>query len=455
MHFDVADTIAAIASASGGAARGIIRLSGPDVVATVAGLFQPDVSINLAALVRPQRIVGSLQLGAPLGEVPCDLLLWPTSRSYTQQPSAELHTLGSPPILNAALTQVCARGARLAGPGEFTLRAFLAGRLDLTQAEAVLGVIDAGSQQELAVALNQLAGGLHGPLHALRNQLLDLLAHLEAGLDFVDEEIEFISAAELLAALATINEQLTQLALQMQTRQASAHELRIVLHGEPNVGKSSLLNALANEQVAIVSEIAGTTRDYVTRSLKIDGLKCQLIDTAGIGLAAREINSPDALAEHQVAKIVAQAHLVLFCLDPTRPLTAWEHATLASRDERFITLFTKADRCPTSNAATGVHVSSLTGAGLQKLRSEISERLRAIATAESQVVAGTAVRCRDSVRLAADCIARAQRITQSGHGEELVAAELRIALDELGRVVGAVYNDDVLDRIFSRFCIGK
>ncbi len=193
----VDDTIAAIASAPGGAMRGILRISGPGTRDCVRRSFRASASPDWQGVATAQRFSGHLWLPPPAGQVPCELYFWPTKRSYTRQPAAELHTVGSPPILHAALRTVCASGARLAEPGEFTLRAFLAGRIDLAQAEAVLGVVDARGQSELDVALSQLAGGLSAPLGQLRNRLLNLRADLEAGLDFVDEDIEFVSRNEV------------------------------------------------------------------------------------------------------------------------------------------------------------------------------------------------------------------------------------------------------------------
>lgn len=456
MHFDLSDTIAAIASAAGGAARGIIRISGPDAVAVVQKCFFARDAVDIVRLRSPQRIVGELDLGALLGHVSCDLYLWPTSRSYTRQSSVELHTFGSPPILNAALKKVCEQGARLAGPGEFTLRAFLAGRLDLTQAEAVLGVIDAGSRQELEVALAQLAGGLQGPLHAIRNELLDLLAHLEAGLDFVEEDIEFITAAELDAALRKIEAQLSRLAEQMHARDTPSHEYRVALVGRPNVGKSSLLNALAGEEAAIVSEIAGTTRDYVTRRLSLDGVSCVLIDTAGLDAAIALLDSPDAIGQSRSQSVAAQAHLVVWCDDSEAFGNNVDSSLTQIPEERRIRVRTKIDLLKdNAGNCVDIGISSVSGAGLEELRRAIASRLKSLAATDSQIVAGTAIRCRDSVSLATESVTQARHIAQHSRGEELVAAELRLALDELGRVTGAVYTDDVLDRIFSRFCIGK
>ena len=229
------DTIAAIASAPGGGVRGIVRISGVDCAAVVGKVFREPL---------PQRgnpicLNGEIQLPPPLGTIPAKLLFWPTRRSYTRQPTAEVHTFGSPPILQALLDELCRAGARLARPGEFTLRAFLAGRIDLPQAEAVLGVIDAVDESALGTALVQLAGGFSQPLARLRSDLLDLLAHLEAGLDFVEEDIEFISRAELDQQLTAAVLFVEELEARMQSRGSGSELPRVVLVGPPNAGKSS------------------------------------------------------------------------------------------------------------------------------------------------------------------------------------------------------------------------
>jgi tRNA modification GTPase len=456
MALDLDDTIAAIASAPGGAVRGIVRLSGPQAIECALQLARfpadaPPISRMHASCTR-----ATVRLPEPLGDVPAVVYLWPTARSYTRQPSAELHLPGSPPILEAALVAGCRSGARLAKPGEFTLRAFLAGRLDLTQAEAVLGVIDAQGQAELNTALQQLAGGLGRPLHALREQLLDLLAHLEAGLDFAHEDIDFISPAELQTNLAANAQAVGELAERMQSRGEAGRLPRVVLVGLPNVGKSSLLNALAGESAAIVSEIAGTTRDFVARRVTIGGTELLLTDTAGWAMLPTD-NAIDAAAQRMSRGQSQQADLTLLCLDASRPLAAWEREQLRQRSPRpRLVVATKCDLAAAGDfAALGVlRTSSRTGAGLPELSGAISSALDS-AAAELGVVAGTADRCRESLRLAAAALERATVAARSALGEELVAAEVRGALEELGQVVGAVYTEDLLDRVFSRFCIGK
>jgi tRNA modification GTPase len=383
-----------------------------------------------------------------LGPVPARAYLWPTSRSYTRQPSAELHLPASPPILEAALAAVCAAGARLARPGEFTLRAFLAGRLDLTQAEAVLGVIEAGSRQELAAALSQLAGGLARPLVQLRETLLDLLAHLEAGLDFVDEDIEFITPAELTAQLDSALAQVETIARRLAGRGEAGELPKVVLAGPPNAGKSSLLNALAGAPAAIVSPLAGTTRDFVARRVRLGDRECLLIDTAGLAEDA-----PDGELSHLAAEAASEqlrgADLVLLCREALKPETP--SCSEAFQPEALL-VWTKCDLLSPGDSPPrgGLPTSSRTGQGLADLRSAIWARL-----ATGTAVASTAARCRESLRLAAAALARASAAARSGGGQELVAAEVRLALEELGQVVGAVYTEDLLDRVFSRFCIGK
>ncbi|HZN33221.1 MAG TPA: GTPase [Pirellulaceae bacterium] len=443
MHLDLDDTIAAIASAPGGAARGIVRLSGPAAIGCTLAVFQPAQPVDPAAVAAPSVFSGAVRL-ANLGAVPARAYLWPTARSYTRQPAAELHLIGSPPIVEAALAAICVAGARLARPGEFTLRAFLAGRIDLTQAEAVLGVIDATGQASLHTALAQLAGGLAQPLAKLRESLLDLLAHLEAGLDFVEEDIEFIAAAQLQAQLASAEEQLAQIAAQLAGRGAAGELPRVVLAGPPNAGKSSLLNALAGEGAAIVSPIAGTTRDFVARRLRIGDCECLLIDTAGLdeAIPAGELATRAAAATREQLQ---QADLVVHCRDALlQPEADVQGPGLMA--------WTKCDLLAAGAALPegGIATSSRTGQGLEKLNRAIAERL-----VSSGAVASTASRCRESVRLAAAALWRASSAARAEAGQELVAAEVRLALDELGQVVGAVYTEDLLDRVFSRFCIGK
>jgi tRNA modification GTPase len=452
------DTIVAIATAPGGAARGIVRISGPDALSVASQFFEPLPAMALDDLKSATRVPGAARLllsdRGPPRSLPCDLFLWPTPRSYTRQPVAELHTFGSRPLLEAIVREACSAGARLAEPGEFTLRAFLAGRIDLVQAEAVLGVIDAADRRQLDTALAQLAGGLTGPLNALRDQLLDLLADLEAGLDFTEEDIRFVARDELEARLFGAADTVIRLLDQMHSREQTDAAPRVVLIGEPNAGKSSLFNALVGSSGALVSPTPGTTRDYVRARLELDGLACELIDTAGLD-AEQPGDGVATAAQQMTREQLEQADLQLLCIDSSRDTTDRGGAECI---QALLVVLTKCDlSAPRSRVEDGIATSSVSQVGVDELKAAIRNRLIS-STAESSpatVVVSTANRCRESVRLASDGLARARELAADHGGEELIAAELRGALVELGKIVGAIYTDDLLDRIFSRFCIGK
>src|SRR4051794_6913780 len=272
MSYHTDDTICAIATAPGSVARGIVRISGPAAIDIAGRLIEPTTRVQVKEIGRPTALPCHIQfaLGGRASAVPCDLFAWPCNRSYTREPVVELHTIGSRPILEAVQNAVCHAGARLAETGEFTLRAFLAGRLDLTQAEAVLGVIDATAETDLSAALDQLAGGLARPLHQLREDLLQLLAELEAGLDFVEEDIEFVSSAEVVNRLRSADDLLETVEQQLSARHTTSCATQIALIGPPNAGKSSLFNALVQRfgtrkadsndpsYSALVSPVSGT-----------------------------------------------------------------------------------------------------------------------------------------------------------------------------------------------------
>lgn len=468
-HHD--ETIAAIASAPGVGARGIIRISGPAALDCVRPWFFSGAGNDSADAVdpfqftAPTAISGELRLAEFHSPVPAEVYVWPTDRSYTRRPSVELHVPASPPITAAVLAEVCRRGARPARPGEFTLQAFLAGRIDLTQAEAVLGVVDAADARGLAGALKQMAGGLAEPLRLLRSDLLNLIADLEAGLDFVEEDIEFIDRAALVARLESGRAVVAELLARMATRGEAAELPRVVLVGLPNAGKSTLFNALAGAERALVSPVAGTTRDYLTCRLTIDGIEFELIDTAGL-----DDSTADEAAEHSIAAASQDAmetqrraaDLIVHCVDAVAPAGEVGAAPVSDTDVPFLTVHTKSDLRQADDSWADrdrqerrIVVSAATGVGLDRLREAIAHELIAAQAARGDVVGATAVRCRDSLRRAEDALAEAVGVARSRRGDELVAAELRAAIDELGRVAGVVYTDDILDRIFSRFCIGK
>lgn len=439
------DTIVAIGSGANGALRGVVRISGEnafDCVRTWIELRDPPTTFgSAAALSAATASIADRRLA-------CDLYYWPNQRSYTRQPSIEIHTIGSRPLLEEMVAAACRNGARMAEPGEFTLRAFLAGRLDLTQAEAVLGVIDAEGDARLKQSLAQLAGGLSTPLADARTKLLELLAHLEAGLDFVEEDIEFISNEALCGQLQEARECVDHALSQLTGRDAGDEMIRVVFCGAPNVGKSSLFNAIVGEEAAIVADLAGTTRDALVCSVTIGGQQIALIDTAGQEeVVAGPLQSAQRLGSQQIER----ADLRIVCWDATRESTAaeknlWEQ----SPADRRLLVYTKCDLTTRSNVE-GVLTSSTTGAGIDRLRRLIGEMLAELPETED----ATAARCRASLNQASSSLSAALSAAECGLGEELVAVEIRMALAELGRVVGAIATDDILDVIFSRFCIGK
>ncbi|MCI0491999.1 MAG: 50S ribosome-binding GTPase [Planctomycetes bacterium] len=488
MSYHLGDTIAAIASAAGFGARGLVRVSGPNAIRVTNRGFTSQDGQSIDDLQFAATISGHFEIVLVAGtmqRVPCDLLVWPTHRSYTREPVVELHILGSSPLLEAILAAVCHAGARLAEPGEFTLRAFLAGRLDLTQAEAVLGVINARGGDELNAALAQLAGGLARPLQRLRNELLQLLAELEAGLDFVDEDIEFISRDELTKRLAAAVKLLRQLSEQMDSRLAAAGVRQVVLAGPPNAGKSSLFNTIVAHygvvegssewafHKAIVSPQPGTTRDYLSAAVDFDGFRCELVDTAGVVTTTRLAGAIPAHG-NMMEQLEATAQAVgkerrelaairVWCIDASERATLRGWVPDWSRiGQGDVVAWTKSDllveplQAQLPLETMSVVTSSRTGAGLAELGRVLRSMLTADPTTETgQVVATTAQRCSESIRMAEQAICRSRRLVEDNEGEELVAVEIRAALDELGRIVGAVYTDDLLDRIFRSFCIGK
>ncbi|HEY1067677.1 MAG TPA: GTPase [Pirellulales bacterium] len=484
MRFDLDDVIVAVGSAPGGAARGVVRLTGPKLAECLGRCFVAASGESLAEVSDPTSLVGRVTL-LDLGRaLPCDLWFWPDERSYTRQPIAELHTIGSPPLLDAAVRTLVRCGARLARPGEFTLRAFLAGRLDLTQAEAVLGVIEARGAGELDAALAQLAGGLRSAIGSLRDSLLDLLAELEAGLDFVEDDLTFIPTDEVRRRLAQAHDVVAALASQADRRGRTDDVCRVVLRGEPNVGKSSLFNRLietgdapsdASSPIrstpgAIVSPVAGTTRDYLAARVSLSGVELELIDTAGLE-DAESLRlaglGPRAEAQRHAEAQAAGAHVVVLCFDATRSLSDRERAALAETADQAtprLVVLTKIDRVAANGVQPGefgslrvepLRTSSENGAGLDELRSALRAAALATRRLDGGLIAATSARCAESLRTARESLSAALAHSETAAGDELIAADVRTAIHSLGEVVGDVYTDDLLDRIFSRFCIGK
>lgn len=447
------ETIAALASAPGSAVRGIIRVSGPHIRDVLCRLLPAEAAVLSHRLPWRTEVLVDIGLSRPL---PVDLYYWPSRRSYTGEPLAEFHTIGSPPLLEALQQTLCRVGARLAQPGEFTLRAFLAGRLDLTQAEAVLGVIDAHSDAELRCALDQLAGGTSSAIGRLRTDLLELLADLEAGLDFAHEDLAFVTHDALVARLKAAHAAITTLRQQAATRSRSSTQFRVVLAGPPNAGKSTLFNALAGRAAALVSPEKGTTRDYLIADADCDGLMVQLIDTAGMEDVCLDLAAIESQAQSFRQSQMETADLTLWCLPAAIRGT---NPDIKVDSSAWLQVWTQSDRLPISPECDNWNehelvVSAVSKSGLGALRSAIRQHFDT-QPGETRWLGSTAARCQTSLEQAEKALDSALEIAVAEADQSLLAFELRTALDALGEIVGAVYTDDILDRIFSRFCIGK
>ena len=454
MPFSLDDPIVAVATPPGPAFRGIVRVSGANAVSIVDRIL--DVSVPSKG--PPVRLTGHLhteRLGSPLA---ASVLLWPGTRSYTGQPMAEFHVIGAPPVLELLSSAVVDMGARLAERGEFTMRAFLNGRIDLLQAEAVSGVIDAADHDELLSALSQLGGGLTQQLRGIRSAVIAVLGDLEAGLDFVEDDIEFISTAEVVERLNDIRSVLKHLLIDARQRLPSDSRPRVVLAGLPNAGKSTLFNRLAQADLAIASKTVGTTRDYLSCPIIIGNLTVELVDTAGWGNFISDIMS---FAQEQRRQQLDSAELVVWCSAADQhPDEQAADRTLRdqsqSQTHQFVRIVTCADRVRRCHeSAELLRVSAVTGEGLDDLRRLISDTLTGDRSSRHELVATTSLRCGHSIQQALFSVDRALDSATRGLGDEIIVISLRETLRELRSMLGETWTDDILDHIFSSFCIGK
>jgi len=475
VQLDLQRTIVALSSGLAPARRAIVRISGDRTAQILEQALLPAEPVSDVPLRSRTELVEQFLAAtrACSGEFRCQLswpgrfvavrvYYWPNTRCFTGEPSAEIHLLGSLPVVESLLARLIEHGAAPASRGEFTLRSFLAGKLDLTQAEAVLGVIEADSPKQLSEALEWLGGNLSQPVRALRGELLELVAHLEAGLDFVEEDIEFITEEALAQHIARIAGHLQLIADRLASRGSGSRTRQVVLVGLPNAGKSSLFNALLGSERAIVTEQAGTTRDAISETLLVDGVSLELIDTAGIEQV--EGSTPRHLAQTVLSERLTQADAILFCVDlsdagvnlSTDPALQLCRATGAP----VLLTGTKCDlhSVPPCRYAEEVdeRVSVLWPDSISLLKQRLVATLDAKERdSQSATLHRAAVRCKSSIDLATAALHRASLLLADQAGEELVAAELRCSLDDLAAVIGEVHTEDILGEIFSRFCIGK
>ena len=432
------DTIAAIATPPGRGGIGVARISGPQAAQIARRVIGSLPPARVAQLVRFKDASGiAIDEGIAL--------YFPAPHSYTGEDVLELQGHGGPVVMQMLLSACLDAGARLAEPGEFTRRAFLEGRLDLAQAEAVADLIDASSQEAARSALRSLSGEFSAAIEALRRQLVELRALTEAQLDFPEEEIDRLhrdAATERLARVRTALEVVLARSQQGSLLRSGVH---VVLAGPPNVGKSSLLNRLAGEERAIVTPIAGTTRDALRESIEIDGMAVVLVDTAGLRHSADEI---ERLGMARTRSELERADVVLAvhdATDPARSLTGIPDGVTR------IDVYNKVDLNPGFVPPAGaLALSAKTGTGLPALREAIVRKAGWSTTGESVFLA----RERHLRALAAAKAHLTRAAAEEGRWE-LFAEELRLAHQELSSITGAFTPDDLLGEIFSRFCIGK
>ena len=442
------DFIVAIATAPGRAGVGMLRVSGAGIDGLVAAVLRKSLVPRVATVAAFLDARG----------VPIDsgiALLFQAPRSYTGEDVLELHGHGGPVVLNLLLKRCIELGCRLAEPGEFTRRAFLNDKIDLAQAEGVADLIDAASAQAARAALRSLDGEFSREIHALRAQLIEFRALIEATLDFPEEEIDFLKRADASGRLQGLAVALADI----RRRAAQGARLRsgfsVVLAGRPNVGKSSLLNALAGEEVAIVTAIAGTTRDRIERSIAIDGMPVNVIDTAGLRESADEI---EMLGIARTRKAIGAADMVLHLVDTSAGMTPEDIEVARSLPVAIpmLTIHNKIDAVGSAPRVSGkeIFLSAKTGAGLELLRATLKSAAGLDGAGEDVILARE--RHLSALGAAAGHVDAAMpHLDHDAPALELLAEELRLAQESLGGITGEFTADDLLGEIFGRFCIGK
>ncbi len=445
------DTIVAISSAVGPAARMIVRASGPQAW-TLAQLLCPAATFTPGGALACELCLGKLA-------IPVTVYVFKSPNSYTGEDLIEFHVPGNPLLVRMLLDALIASGARNAEAGEFTARAYFNGRLDLTEAEGVAATIAAHNERELAAARKLLSGELARRLKPAMDLVAETLALVEVGIDFTEEDVSFLSGPEITDRLHQVDEILCEMVRQSSRFERLTHEPRAVLLGRPNAGKSTLLNALAGKDRAVVSAAAGTTRDAVSTEIALNRGMIRLIDVAGIEISESALlieNSPSdspisqisrQMQEHALRE-VESADLVLLVHDAS----STEAPMSPSRPPHCV-IYTKSDLVAPSNieSGSGLLVSARSRSNLDVLRARLDELAFGSAPTEGNLALNA--RHLHSIGEARTAIERAKDLISNG--SELLALELRETLDALGSILGTVSPDDVLTRVFSAFCIGK
>jgi tRNA modification GTPase len=480
MHYALDDTITALSTPPGVGAIGVIRLSGPKAVEIVDDVFEGK---NLAEQPTHTAHFGTIKGadGKPLDEVVVTLFRAP--RSYTREDVVEVSCHGSPYILQQVLQLFIEKGARMAQPGEFTLRAFLNGRMDLSQAEAVADLIASDSAAAHQIAIQQMRGGFSHEIQKLREELINFASLIELELDFGEEDVEFADRSDLKELIGKIQQLLHVLIQSFQLGNVLKHGVNTVLAGRPNAGKSTLLNALLNEERAIVSEIAGTTRDTIEEALNIRGVTFRLIDTAGIREAADQI---EAIGVQKTMEKIGQAAVLVYIFDVIKSGPEEVRADLEKLMRPGLHLLVVANKMDLNPYTTWEQYSSgelrvdsggPSGTGGRPLRGWVEEGnwvpISAInrmnieylkeklyeAVISRKVAAGDTIvanaRHYEALGKASEALEAALKGLENNVTGDFLAMDIRRALSYLGEITGEITTEDLLGNIFGRFCIGK
>ena len=479
------DTICAVATPAGAGGIGIVRISGPGALVVAEKIVRlrsdqllgivPSHTLHLADILGPgtsSERTESVRNQTRLSDQIIDeglVVYMKGPRSFTAEDVVEIHCHGSGVVLGRVCEACLSAGARLAQPGEFTKRAFLNGRLDLSQAEAVLDTIKAKSEVGLKIAQRHLRGELGQQVDRLRTRLLGMLAHVEAGIDFVEEDISFIGREELIGSLQETLDKIHEMLATAETGRVLREGARVVIVGRPNVGKSSLLNSLLREDRAIVTEIPGTTRDVIEESVIWDGLAVTLVDTAGLR-ETTDVVEQEGIKRTRSAQ--ENGDIVLHVLDAAELnrnglQNGLGEFVAPSSGGQGMVLINKSDLVDTTSLkhligcveermrCKVIPISVRTGSGLEELKKSIRSILSQASLESDEGVVVTNVRHRMALERAGVSIREALDSTRKGIEPEFVAVDLRGASDSLGEITGAITSDDILNRIFSDFCIGK
>ena len=451
------EPIAAISTGNALSAIGILRISGEGCFDVCDRVFRPQNGKPFSIQNPREMVLGSLLDREGRTIDACLAVRFPGPRSYTGEDCAEFHCHGSPVVLDEGLRALFAAGARQAGRGEFTKRAFLSGNLDLTQAEAVIDLIEAETVQAARSAAGQLGGALREPIEAVRGSLLDITSQFCAVVDYPDEDIEDLGREEILRTLEQAERTLSELLAAAHRGQLLRQGVPTVILGRPNAGKSSLLNALLGYDRAIVTAVAGTTRDTVEEKAVVGGVLLRLIDTAGIRDAEDEVERMGVERSRQAA---ARAELALLVLDGSQPLAGEDRQALAAARlaPRRLVLRNKIDlpQVLDSGSLEGertLPLSARTGQGLDGLEAAVAELFPAGKTPPGRMLANA--RQAEAVSRALRFLRGAREALESGLTPDVVLTDAEGALNALGELTGRTLREDLTARIFERFCVGK